>query len=119
MLFFRSDLEGIESDGQLFVGGDDPNLNLAVLGGDLGLVVRGGVLLGVDVDAEEAQALADPLTGADVVLADAGSEDDGVAAVHGGDVGADVLLDGVGPHLDGQLGVFVASIVAGGDVRES
>ena len=74
-------LSGVLSDHQLFVGGDDPNLNSGVVGGDLDLVAALLVLLGVDLDAQVAQVLADVSTDAAVVLADASGEGDDVDAV--------------------------------------
>ena len=54
-------LSGILSDHQLFVGGDDPNLNLGVLSGDLVLAAALCVGLSVDLDTQEAQVPA-PVT---------------------------------------------------------
>ena len=70
----------------------------------------------VDLHAHEIQALHGPFAGAGVVFADAGGEDDGVHAAHGRGEGADVLLEGVGPHFDGQLGVGFSGVIPGGDV---
>ena len=76
-------LSGILSDHQLFVGGDDPNLNLGVVGGDLDLSAALLVHFGIDLDAQVAQVCADICTDAAVVLADASGEGQDVDAVQG------------------------------------
>ena len=50
-------LSRILGDHQLLVGGDDPDGDLGVFGGDDPLVAAELVLLGVELDAQEFQAL--------------------------------------------------------------
>ncbi len=97
--------EGLGDD-KFFVGGDDAEGDLALVGGDDGGV--GGVFLGVEVEVEEGEVGAD--LGADVggVFADAAGEDEGVEAVHGGGERGDEFAGLVAEEVDGVGGVRVA-----------
>jgi hypothetical protein len=64
----------------------------------------------VEGDAEHVEARAHARTDHGAVLADAGGEHERVASAEHGDVGADVLLDPVAEHVEGELGRVVAGV---------
>ena len=79
-----------------------------VVAGDVDVDGPGGVLVGVEVDAEEAEPFGggEPERGA--MLADPGGEDDGVEAAHRGRERADRRADPRGVDLQGEQGAIVA-----------
>ncbi len=77
-------------------------LTLESGGGDHYILAALGVCLIVDFYAEVSEVLGYCRTGSLAVLADAGSEDDGVNAVHCGDVGTGDLGDPVMEHIQSQ-----------------
>ncbi len=89
-----------------------------VVGGDDGLLAADLVLLGVQLQAQELQALHDPGAEGGGVLADAAGEDQRVQAAHGGGTGADALGDLVAEDVDSQLGALVALGSGGLQVTE-
>ena len=71
---------GIHGDHQLFVGGDEQDLDLGIRGGDHALLAADVVGVLVHLHAHVLQAGRDLHTLERVVLADTGGEDDGVHA---------------------------------------
>ena len=100
------------------VGGDDPNGDLGVIGGDDGFLAPGVVLLGIQLDAQEFQTLADARAHGSGVLAHAGGEHQAVQSAQSGGVGADVLADFVGKLVQRQSAVLVAFLSAVLDIAE-
>ena len=76
--------------------------------GDSWRDLRVGVVVLVEANAHELEALQDAASHLHAVLSDAASEHDGVDAAHRGGVGADVLAALVGEHGDRQAGAVVA-----------
>ena len=105
-------LSGILSDHQLFVGGDDPNLNLGILSGDLVLEATLLVGLSVDLHTQEAQVLTDSSTDQTVVLADTSGEGQNIQAVQSSSISADILGNFVCELLTGQSSICIAFISA-------
>ena len=73
------DLNSIPGNEELLVGGDNPDLNLGIVSGDLHLATL-SVLLLVELDAEEGQIFANTLAKVAVVLADTAGESNGINA---------------------------------------
>ena len=91
-VLFSAQSGGVLGDHQFLVGGDDPDLDLGIVGGDEGLLAADLVALRVQLDAEEFQTLADGGAVGGAVLADACGEDEAVQPAEGGGMG-------VGPFL--------------------
>ncbi len=115
---FCNEIECVLRDHELFVGGDKKDLDPGIIRGDDGLLSADLILEHVELDAEVAHVLTDELSHAVVVLADARREDDGIHAVHLGDVGADVELDLMREDLKSKHSSFVALFRGLFDVSE-
>ena len=98
----------IACNDELFIGGNNEDLDLGIGGGDHDILAALGVCLVVDGDAQIAEVLGDGLAGALGILADACCEYDGVNTVHCGSIRACDLCDPVMEHIQCQLCALVA-----------
>ena len=85
-----NDSLGVACDKQLFVGGNNPNLNLGAFLGDAALFTAACVSFLIKVDAEEAELGEYALTYVIVVLADTAGEANSVKTTECSSVEADV-----------------------------
>ena len=100
---------GLARDDELFVRRDDKHFDAGIFARDVvdAAVVPARVLLGIERDAEIVQPLADHPAHFAGVLADARRKDEAIQPVHRRRIGADVLLDAVRKHVEGELRALV------------
>src|SRR5690242_278957 len=100
----EDDANGVTGDEQFLIGGNDPDLYPRAFPVDPALLAPDHLLvaLRVQLDSHPLQAVADAGAHTAGILADAAGEDDGVRAIHGGEIGADVLAGAVGEELHGE-----------------
>ena len=102
---------GVLRDHQLFVGGDDPDGDLGVIGGNDGFLAPGVVLLGVNLDAQEFQALTDTGTHGSGVLAHAGGEHQAVQSAQSGQLQSLPMLFCAAERAEGDVVIPDGSFV--------
>ena len=95
---------GLLGNGEFFVCGDNPDLDFGFVGGDFALFAVAIVGFEVDIDAEQAEFFAH--FGADVgrILANSGSEDDGIDVTEHHGVCTDVFDDAIVEDVHGADG---------------
>ena len=108
-----NDSFGIAADNELFVGGDNVNCNLGVVGRDLYDVALTESLVVdflIDLDSEVFHILANEFAEAGVVLTKTCGEYYCVKTVHDSGVGTDELLDLMLEHINCELGGLIVGV---------
>ena len=108
--FIMDKLERVTGYHVLFVGGDDEDMHVGLIGGDQTLALAFGVSLLIENDAERLKAGKYHAAHLLAVLTDACGKDDGINTAHDHDVLADILLDGVGVHLVCQHSALITEL---------
>src|SRR5207302_7089455 len=92
---------------------DHQNAYAGGRGGDIGIHTGAGVRSSVELDSEEAQAVADVCAKARSVLSDSGSEQERVQSAERHHHASDFAADAVHVDVEGEAGAIVAAIDGG------
>ena len=101
----------VAGDDDLLIGGDKDYLYLRVVSRDNLLYATAVVALCIELDAQIVETLTGIPTYTFLVLAYTGSEDDDIDTIHGCGISADVFLDAIVVHLQGEVCTLVTFLI--------